>query len=439
MSQFKRKWQALEERVKLKRHVNKKKEKGNTKKVDHEFITVQRLSADVIGKAQKFGRMGPRQYVDYPHTDLTVEKLKNACLNHFHGELHTNNMSYNCDILAGEQGPSCHTLEQIPSMKLIHVRFMPTEDFEIKSLSSRRNNLQSTASLNDDSVKFTACASTDSTNKYSHPKSISVTQMLKLGKKVTSSATVKNVEIFIFEISDMSWRQKIKAVFEVSSHSFARGGFREVFKARWRCENKLDNDFFQNKYWVLKKYLPETLEVIKELEQSLEEYTRKNVQMHVLAQNLTERCHARIEELGVQSIFGNWFRYNKVALGKCDNDSNTTEEWTTIEEYVEGSFSKYINNDGTICFIDNDITKKAECLAHYTYEKSNFKIMLLDIQGSDYVLYDPEIASAELKADNEYLFCAGNLSHVAITTFTKYHKCNKYCKAIQLTKLSFVN
>ena len=26
--------------------------------------------------------------------------------------------------MAGEQGPSCHTMEQIPNIKLIHIRFL---------------------------------------------------------------------------------------------------------------------------------------------------------------------------------------------------------------------------------------------------------------------------------------------------------------------------
>ena len=29
-----------------------------------------------------------------------------------------------CDILAGEQGPSCNTVKQIPDFRVIHVRFV---------------------------------------------------------------------------------------------------------------------------------------------------------------------------------------------------------------------------------------------------------------------------------------------------------------------------
>ena len=54
--------------------------------------------------------------------------------------------------------------------------------------------------------------------------------------------------------------------------------------------------------------------------------------------------------------------------------------------------------------------------------------MLLDIQGSKYDLYDPEIATEELLcADNsEVYFCCGNLSKVGINTFKESHVCNDF-------------
>ena len=51
--------------------------------------------------------------------------------------------------------------------------------------------------------------------------------------------------------------------------------------------------------------------------------------------------------------------------------------------------------------------------------------MPVDIQGSGYTLYDPEIASGVLKdGSNEILFTTGNLSQTAIKTFSRQHKCN---------------
>ena len=104
--------------MKAKREINyKRKQQATPKKVD--YLTVQRLSSDVSGKAQKFSRIGPREFVSYPHGDLTIDNIKKACETHFLSQL---KMNVECDILAGEQGPSCSSFD----LKLIHIRFVGT-------------------------------------------------------------------------------------------------------------------------------------------------------------------------------------------------------------------------------------------------------------------------------------------------------------------------
>ena len=60
-----------------------------------------------------------------------------------------------------------------------------------------------------------------------------------------------------------------------------------------------------------------------------------------------------------------------------------------------------MNNDGQCCLSGepskDEIFSKAECLAHFNYAHSNGRLMLLDLQGSEYVLCDPEIATKELQ------------------------------------------
>ena len=58
----------------------------------------------------------------------------------------------------------------------------------------------------------------------------------------------------------------------------------------------------------------------------------------------------------------------------------------------------------------NDIQKKAECLAHHTFEKSSKYLLLTDIQGSDILLTDPEIATSSFANENNTpLFCVGSV------------------------------
>ena len=77
------------------------------------------------------------------------------------------------------------------------------------------------------------------------------------------------------------------------------------------------------------------------------------------------------------------------------------------------------------------LLEKMECLTHFSYVKSDKKLMLVDLQGSGHELYDPESASKDLKDDDHKLmYCTGNLSKVAITTFIKAHKCNVFCRLL---------
>ena len=66
-----------------------------------EYLTVQRLTATVEGKAQKYTRIGPLTMVPYAHKDKTMGNIKQACNDHFAVD-----DTYQCDILAGERGPS---------------------------------------------------------------------------------------------------------------------------------------------------------------------------------------------------------------------------------------------------------------------------------------------------------------------------------------------
>ena len=104
---------------------------------------------------------------------------------------------------------------------------------------------------------------------------------------------------------------------------------------------------------------------------------------------------------------------------------------------MEGEFEQYMNNTGVRCVPPEHVVgQKAECLSHFSFEKSNNKLLLVDLQGSGHTLLDPEIASVQFtddKADeSEYLFSAGNLSSVAIKNFLQSHECNKFCKLLGL-------
>ena len=92
-------------------------------------LTVQRLSSEVAAKQQKYARIGPREFVDFSGRELTIANIKEACTSHFASKIGAGMV---CDIVAGEQGPSCGTVKQIPNTKLIHVRLIDETEVKIE-------------------------------------------------------------------------------------------------------------------------------------------------------------------------------------------------------------------------------------------------------------------------------------------------------------------
>lgn len=161
----------------------------------------------------------------------------------------------------------------------------------------------------------------------------------------------------------------------LSNEKFASGGFRDAFECT--ALSGLNGKF------VLKKYIEDNVPKILQHFESLDVHTRKVVQMHALARHFTKCLTSEITP-----EFGASFLYNKLYYSKLDEPS------VTIEPYLHGKFTKYINNTGEILVSDgSDLAMKAETLSHYTYEKSGKRLMVLDIQGASYSLCDPEIAS----------------------------------------------
>ena len=105
----------------------------------------------------------------------------------------------------------------------------------------------------------------------------------------------------------------------------------------------------------------------------------------------------------------------------------------TLEKYVTAENGKYVNNDETI--LENErfveFIGKAEA-SHFTYHISGGDLMVADIQGAEFSLYDPEIRSAELQDHDEgFNSCLGNLSVRAIETFSRIYQCNLYAPFVR--------
>ena len=75
-------------------------------------LLVQQLSSELSGRAQKYTQLGLRKFIPYKDKEVTFDNIMAACEKFFKSKLRDNMC---CDILAGEQGLSCRTLDQTQS------------------------------------------------------------------------------------------------------------------------------------------------------------------------------------------------------------------------------------------------------------------------------------------------------------------------------------
>ena len=220
------------------------------------------------------------------------------------------------------------------------------------------------------------------------PKSLSISQMIKLGKDVGPNEETSVFDIYSFDLENITWSllpQKVE--FRIEKDAFGSGGFREAFKARSSSIG------FNSSMWVVKRYLDSTAkEVRDDIKLTVEEHTKKVIQMHALGKNFADQLNKKVLEHNVSEEFGETLKYQEVYFAKLDS------ECLTLEKFIEGKFEKYLNNTGELCVPDeNVIGRKAQCLSYFSYEISNGQPMVLDLKGSGHILYDPEIASATIK------------------------------------------
>ena len=356
-----------------------------------------------------------------------MENLKESCKDHFDiGE------GFQCDILAGERGPSYTSVNQIKNWKLIHIRFVENDinlhkrkrGNEFKRPNTPSSPFSETGFGENPTQAQSQPISVSNVNvvtSSAFPNSVPLSQLIKIGKLIPPKKTVVTLQLESFNVESSSWKDKVEAVMSIDVDKFASGGCRDAFLATGL--KGLVGKF------VVKRYRPDRVKELLEYFHFLDTHTRKVVQMHTLARHfsLLLRDNTPVE-------FGDTLYkvlYTKLYYAVLK------EEFVTVEPYIEGNFRKYVNNTGDIVLKDGSdlAAMKAESFVHYSVVKSGKQLMIVDLQGVEFMLCDPEIASSKLyDENNDIYFCAGNLSTNAIETFFKQHKCNKFCELLSLNK-----
>lgn len=377
---------------------------------DVDYITVQRLSSTVEGKCQKYSRIGALTIVPLGR-EPTLSNIKTACTNHF------NLQEMDCDLLAGERGPSYTDISMITNWKVLHIRFIPKSNEECDPSRALETRNRAIASPVKSELVRPALALPGIPAPSKIPASVPLSAMLQIGKLIQPKVDAVTLQLEQFDLKAREWLPPFEVRVSLSKKKFASGAFRDAYEA-----TVISGGLQPGEKYVLKKFKEEQTKEVEKLLHSIEDHTRKMVQMNSLARNFAMKL-----ALDAPAEFGQTFSYTKVYLGKLNG------ECVTLESYLNCTFQKYINNTGDIFGIGSEQSIKAETFVHYSYVKSAKQLMIVDIQGVNYALCDPEIASSTLMArDETILFCSGNLSTAAIEVFLSNHTCNKFCKLLKL-------
>jgi len=96
----------------------------------------------------------------------------------------------------------------------------------------------------------------------------------------------------------------------------------------------------------------------------------------------------------------------------------------SCEEFLEGKFRKYNNNYG---HVTDKKRNTPQAFSHFSYELSNQKLMVVDIQGVGDLYTDPQIHTL-----SGLDFGAGNKGKKGIDRFLGSHRCNAVCQLLKL-------
>lgn len=92
--------------------------KGKNQVLERRSMVVQRLSSGVVGAAQKYKYIGAREFVAYEYDNFNLDNIKVACKHHFEDCVD------DCDVLLEDRGPSISSVDQLPDLKVIYMRFI---------------------------------------------------------------------------------------------------------------------------------------------------------------------------------------------------------------------------------------------------------------------------------------------------------------------------
>ncbi|KIW03287.1 uncharacterized protein PV09_05500 [Verruconis gallopava] len=103
----------------------------------------------------------------------------------------------------------------------------------------------------------------------------------------------------------------------------------------------------------------------------------------------------------------------------------------SLEPFMEGKYVKYNNNTNWVNRdLPNDpVNQAAQAFSHFTFERSQGRFLVSDLQGVGRLLTDPAIHARD---DKRFQLSDTNLGKEGFKFFFSSHECNDICRKLQL-------
>lgn len=254
------------------------------------------------------------------------------------------------------------------------------------------------------------------------------------------------------ENKQIPWKKLSIYEFNSICHSFAIPKDRNAFidwkapfikKSQIKCKVTLQDEpfaqgemryaFYMNDQSLDQKLVGKINKVIKKEENTLQHLSKDILSVIVcqkLAYDFNDRIINFLPDTKLLINFVHAYIYELV--GYCDENIikpqlPSHQRFLSVENFIEGSYDKYNNNSGWTNSQATQLSLVAQAFSHFTWQITRGYLMVVDLQGVGSVLTDPQIHCL-----NTSKFGKGNLGYIGIMKFFITHRCNAYCKSLNL-------
>ena len=132
--------------------------------------------------------------------------------------------------------------------------------------------------------------------------SVLLSAMVQIGKLIQPKVDAVTLQLEQFDLRAREWLPPFEVKVSLNKEKFARRAFRDAYKA-----TVISGELQPGEKYVLKKFKEEQTKEVERLFHSIEDHTRKIVQMNSLARNFAMKL-----AMDALAEFGQTFSYSKV-------------------------------------------------------------------------------------------------------------------------------